>query len=231
MIVNTSAVLGIRCGKCGKLNYHGLSLFGFSGGQNQQLKCDCGTDILAVALVGKNRFSLRINCALCENNHIYYFSLKELWQRDLLTVLCQETGLEIAYWGRKAQVREAWQRQEKTLLALVEDIGGAGFFDNPDIMYLVLEHLNRLSESGRLDCACGNRNIDLEILPDRLQLDCNECGARGLIFAEGPRDLFFLQQLDKIRLSEEELVLRGLDKPKKTRRRLKKQPDHANATE
>lgn len=222
MIHNTNAVLGIRCAKCGKLNYHGLSLFLFAGQKTLQLKCTCGANDVAISLSGKNKFTLQVNCALCDASHLYQHTLQELWNSEFMTLTCQETALEVAFWGQKSKVKSAWRKQEKTVLDMVEDIGFSDYFDNPDIMYQVLEHLNTLSEKGCLECQCGNTNIDLEILPDRLQLACGECGAQGLIFAENQRDLFSLKQLAKIQLSGQEFVLRSLEKPKKPKKQSKK---------
>ncbi|MDD2497201.1 MAG: hypothetical protein PHY90_03560, partial [Desulfitobacteriaceae bacterium] len=161
-------------------------------------------------------------CSMCETNHIYYYTLKEIWSPEILPLICLETGLEIGFIGPKAKVKEAWYNQEKAIIDLVEDAGFSDFFDNPDVMYQVLEYLNTISEKGQLECRCGNTNIDLEILPDRLELGCGDCGARGVIFAETKADLLALKQLNKIQLSDQGFILKKMDKPKKPRKQSKK---------
>lgn len=222
MIINTSTILGVRCAKCGKLDFHAVSLFSFSGCNSVRVNCDCGAASVIISTTNKKKFSLKIDCGMCETTHIFYYTLKELWSSAVLTLACLETGLEIGYIGPKEKVKEAWQNQEKTLTDMVDDVGFSDFFDNPDIMYQVLERLNNISEKGLLECLCGNTNIDLEILPDRLELGCSDCGARGVIYAETKNDLLALKQLERIQLSEQEFILRSMDKPKKPRKQSKK---------
>lgn len=222
MIYNTHTVLGLRCPKCGKLNFYPLSLFSFSGNRSLRFSCECGHFDAVIGMTNRQKFSLQVDCGMCESTHIFYYSLKELWAPELLVLLCTETGLEIGFAGPGEKVKEAWREQEKTLLDMVEDVGFADFFDNPDIMYQVLEHLNTISEHGQLECHCGNTNIDLEILPDHLELGCGDCGAKGLIFAENKSDLFALKQIERIQLSDQEFILGSLNKPKNPKKQSKK---------
>jgi hypothetical protein len=222
MIINTGTILGLRCSKCGKLSFHVVSLFAFSGSGTIRLNCDCGAIAAIISTTNKKKFSLQVDCSMCETNHVYYYTLKEIWSPEILSLICMETGLEIGFIGPKAKVKEAWYNQEKAIIDLVEDAGFSDFFDNPDVMYQVLEYLNTISEKGQLECRCGNTNIDLEILPDRLELGCSDCGARGVIFAETKADLLALKQLNKIQLSDQGFILKKMDKPKKPRKQSKK---------
>lgn len=222
MVINTSTVLALRCSKCGKLNFHVISLFAFSGNHSVCVQCDCGAGTAVIGTHNYKKFSLQAECGMCETSHIYYFSLKELCNLEVIPLTCLETGLEVGYLGSKEKVREAVRNQDKSLIDLVEDASFADFFDNPDVMYQVLEYLNRISEAGFLTCRCGNSQIDLEILPDRLELGCSDCGARGVIFAETEEDFLTLKQLGKIELSEQGFVLRNAGKPKKSKRQSKK---------
>lgn len=222
MVFNTHTVLGLRCAKCGKLNFHALSLFSFSGNRSVRFTCDCGSVDTVIGMTNRHKFSLQLDCGMCESTHVFYYTLKELWAPELLTLLCTETGLEIGFAGPGEKVKEAWREQDKTLLDMVEDVGFSDFFDNPDVMYQVLEHLNLISEQGLLECRCGNTNIDLEVLPDCLELGCADCGARGMIFARSKSDLFALKQMDRIQLSEQDFILGHLNKPKKPRKQSKK---------
>lgn len=222
MVINTSTVVGVRCAKCGKLNFHAVSLFSFSGNNSVRLKCDCGVSTVVIGTTNKKKYSLKVECAMCDASHVFYHTAKEIWSKKVLPFLCLETGLEIGYAGPKDMVKDAWRNQEKTFFDLVEDVGFADFFDNPDVMYQVLEHLNSISENGSLTCKCGNNNIDLEIMPDRLELVCGGCGSWGVIYAENNGELGVLKQLKKITLIEEGFILRNPGEPKRPRKQSKK---------
>jgi len=215
MVINTSTVLAMRCPKCGRLNFHAISLFAFSGSHSVVINCECGTSVMMCSIANNKKFSLQTDCGMCETNHIYYYSLKELFSSNVLPLECLETGLEIGFLGPKSKVKEALVNQERTFVDIVEDVGFKDFFDNPEVMYQVLEYLNCISEEGSLTCRCGNTNIDLEILPDRLELGCSDCGSKGIIFAETNGDLLVLKQFGRIELSDQGFVLRGIEKQKK----------------
>lgn len=211
MIINTGTVLAIRCSYCGKLNFHAVSLFAFSGKKSLCFDCDCTEGFLIISLVKPGRFVLKTGCGMCETEHAYYFKYKELFSAGAVPLKCLETGLEIGFVGAKEQVIAALNDQETTFSDLVEDVGYGKFFDNPEIMLQVIEHLNCLSEEGSLKCKCGNNNIDLDILPDRLEIVCNDCGNKGIVFAQNKNDLLALQAIGKIELTEQIQIIRSID--------------------
>ncbi len=214
MVINTGTVLAMRCPKCGKLNFHVVSLFSFSGKKNVSFDCDCRESTIVISTTNYKRFSLKTGCGMCETNHIYYFSYKELFSVEVFPLICLETDLEIGFVGPKERVRDAIKNQERTFADLIEDTGFNKFFDNPDVMIEVLEYLNVISEKGSLTCHCGNNNIDLDILPDRLEMVCSDCGNRGVIFGKTKEDLLTLKKLGKIELSEQGLIVKSRGKSK-----------------
>ncbi|MGI6711481.1 MAG: hypothetical protein ACOX4L_01900 [Bacillota bacterium] len=222
MLISTSTVLAMYCPKCGELNFQAVSIFDFSGRRSVQVPCNCGTVMATLSGVNCKKISLQTNCSMCETLHIYYYELKEFCSAEVLPLDCLETGLEIGYLGPKEKVKKAVQNQDKAFLDLVEDLGFEDFFNNPDIMYQVLEYLNCLSEEGLMRCSCGNSHIDLEIFPDRLELGCSSCGAKALVFAETKEDFLGLKQFTRIELNEQCFVIKGIEKTKKCKKHSKK---------
>ncbi|WP_148135268.1 hypothetical protein [Candidatus Formimonas warabiya] len=222
MVINTGTVLAMRCPKCGKLNFHAISLFAFSGKSSVCFDCDCGASSVVIATSNYKKFTLKTDCGMCETNHLFYLSYKELFSPEAFPLVCLDTGLEIGFVGSKEKVKDAVKNQERTFADLIEDTGFEEFFDNPDVMYQVLEYLNNISAEGAITCKCGNHNIDLDILPDRLEMVCSDCGNRGIIFAETKEDLLTLKQLGKIELSDQGFVIKNVHKPKRKKGQWKK---------
>lgn len=210
MVINTGTVIALRCAHCGKFNFHGISLFAFSGNKNLCFNCDCEKGSVIISRAKQKGFVLKSGCGMCEIDHTYYLKYKELFCKNIFSLNCLQTGLEIGFIGSKEKVMAEVNRQEATFADLVEEEGFEEFFDNPEIMLQVLDYLNIISADGSLKCKCGNNNIDLEMLPDRLEMVCNECGNKGLIFGEDKSDLIELKSLGKIELSEQGIVSKNI---------------------
>lgn len=210
MVINTGTVLALRCSHCGKFNFHAVSLFAFSGKKNLCFDCDCEKGSVIISKVKRRGFVLKTGCGMCETDHAYYLKYKEFFSGEAFSLNCLQTGIEIGFIGPKDQVIYAVNNQERTFTDLVEDAVFGEFFDNPEIMLQILEYLNRISEDGSLKCKCGNNNIDLDMLPDRVEMVCNDCGNKGVIFAENKDDLLTLKGLGKLELSEQGIIIRHM---------------------
>jgi len=222
MIINTGTVFALICPHCGRVNFHAVSFFAFSGRKCISFDCDCEKNTVIISRAKKKKFVLQTGCGMCETEHTYSFKYKEFFSPEVMPLLCLETGLEIGFIGPKDQVVARANRHDYTFGGAVEAGGFEVFFDNPDIMLQVLEYLNRISEKGSLVCKCGNNNIDLDILPDRLEMICQDCGNKGVVFAKSKEDLLTLKGLGKIELSEQGIIIRSLEPPPITNGQSKK---------
>jgi len=222
MVINTGTVLALSCPHCGKLNFHAVSLFAFSGKKCLCFNCECGKSTVTITAANRQRFILKTGCGMCETEHAYYLKYKKMFSPEVFPLVCLETGLEIGFIGPKDQVLARASQQEKSFADLLGDGGLEDFFVNPEVMLQVIEYLQRVSESGLIKCKCGNNNIDLDILPDRLELVCNDCGNIGVIFAENKEDLIALKGLRKIELSEQGIIIKRMEPSPRTKGQSKK---------
>jgi hypothetical protein len=213
MVINTGTVLALSCPYCGKLNFHAISFFAFSGKKSLCFDCNCGQGTITITRMKSNRFVLKTGCIMCETNHIYYFNYKMLFAHQVMSLICLETGLEIGFIGSRDQVVARASQLQISLNDFVDDKGYEDYFDNPEIMLQALEYLNRITKKGSIKCKCGNNSIDLDILPDRLELVCNDCGNKGIIFAENKEDLLALKGMGKIELSEPGIIIGSMIPP------------------
>ncbi len=222
MLVATTTALALRCPNCGKIQYHALSLFSFSVQKTIRFTCTCGAPLLLISTKDRRVFYFQLECLMCERRHLLQYFLKDIWSSQVLSLTCEETGLEVGFVGPREQVKKCIANQERSLREMAEDLGFADYFTNPEIMYEILDALHKIAEEGNLTCQCGNPQIEVEIFAERVELKCPSCGALGVLDAESRADLQTIQNSWEIELKPGGLQLLGLGKVRRSRRRSKK---------
>ncbi|MGE5591129.1 MAG: hypothetical protein ACM3ZA_11010 [Bacillota bacterium] len=219
MLVTTDTSLALRCARCGRLDVHPLSLFAFSGNHSVRLTCSCGAHKLTVGQRG-GQFYLQFPCFLCDQTHFLYFPRTAFWAPGLKQITCPETGLDLGFFGAERPMGQTLSdalgalgegtsgegsgvdgahpsAAEARAQALVEEAGFDEYFDNPQVMYELLNGLHEMASQGTLHCACGNPDVQVEVLPDRVELTCPACGRWRPLVAESDQDLDELDNLKR----------------------------------
>jgi len=94
-------------------------------------------------------------------------------------------------------------------------------------MFEVLNCLHDVAEEGYLYCECGSYQIEIDIFPDRIELNCKDCKSNSVIYAENDEDLNKIKETKKIELVGSGLKsLKDLNKGKKGKRRNSKRTKH-----
>ncbi|HAA89178.1 MAG: Uncharacterized protein XD63_1116 [Thermoanaerobacterales bacterium 50_218] len=201
MLVATDVAVALRCPNCGRIKFQGLSLFTFSAQKTVRFTCTCGTPLLVISTKDRRVFYIQLDCIMCEGRHLFQHTLREIWSSDVLSLACEETGIEVCFLGPPEEVKRCIEEQERSLKEMAEDLGFSDYFANPEVMYEVLDFLHNIAEEGKLSCECGNFQIEVEIFADRIELRCPGCGAMGIINAESEEDLETLKDTWEIRLT------------------------------
>ncbi len=202
MIIVTDTLIAMRCPECGKLDYHTLSRFQFSGQKKVEIKCLCGYVKLAIATKDRNYYWLQVPCVVCEGKHVRSLSSKMLWSDEVNYLFCHETGLELGYIGPCDEVQALAEAQQETMEALGDDFEAEDeYFHNSEVMYEVLNCLHEIAEQGLLYCQCGNQDVEVDIFPDRLELHCKDCDSVNIIYAETDDDLRVIKDVGTIELT------------------------------
>lgn len=222
MVISTYTTVALRCPECGKMDFHVLSRFSMSGAGTEVIICECGANLLSMGRNKGKTYWLQVECSMCEDSHLFAYNYKDLWSGKLLTLVCEETGVEIGFIGPRELVRKNVQNMDKSVQEMAEELGYGEYFNNPEIMYKVLEHLHAISDTGRLYCSCSNHNLEVEVYPDRMELHCSDCGASGIIFAESFKDWETVRRLEEIVLTEGSFRYIDDKKSKKRNTRVKK---------
>lgn len=200
MLMSTYTIVALRCPKCGKLDLYSLSRFSCGKKGQVELFCECGHCLIVLTRKGRNLYRLQVECLMCEIKHTLKLQGKEIWNEHIRPLICENTGLELGYLGKKEEVIQAIQQGERSLRELIKDLGYEQYFLNPEVMSHVLDRLRQISEGGQMSCSCGGRHLETEVFPDRVELSCPYCNAVGIIFAESGSDLQKLQAIKGIEL-------------------------------
>jgi hypothetical protein len=129
-----------------------------------------------------------------------------IWGENILPLLCSKKEMPIGHIGPREMVLHHAQDMKKDFVQfvcqLVNDEEKEPEFDNFFIVYAVMEKLGKMVERGRLGCGCGNKNIAVEILPDKIELVCERCDALGIIHTDKKAILDILDTMGSIYLEE-----------------------------
>jgi hypothetical protein len=192
VLIASLATFAIRCPQCGRLEMNTVSRFACSGRNGSvRVACSCGTHKLTVS-ARREQVAVQIPCYLCDGLHFMYFTPRTFWNGHLTPVFCPETDLQVGVFGPEGEV-EVYARTGGTELdRLLEDEAFSEYFDHPEVMYEALSRVHNMAEEGNLSCVCGNRQIGVDIYPERLELCCSECGRRKTVMAAHEEDLALL---------------------------------------
>ncbi|MBC7323706.1 MAG: hypothetical protein H5T99_00125 [Moorella sp. (in: Bacteria)] len=224
MLIPTLNVVVLRCPSCGRLEFCGLSFFDFAGGRTWQAECNCGTTLLTINRKRGKNFWLQYHCGMCDALHISQYSRQELWSRELLTLTCRETDLEVGFIGPRDKVQRAVHHHDRTLAEVARDLGVGDYFAEPDVMYQILSLIYQKAEEGCVSCGCGCEDVEIEIFPGHLQLRCKECRAEKILPAVTVADVESLESLQEIRLPGRLVPKKKAAARQRQRRRRQKSP-------
>ncbi|WP_418791150.1 hypothetical protein [Phosphitispora sp. TUW77] len=220
MIIATDFLIAMRCPLCGKLDFHSISRFAFVGVKNIKITCACGAPKLIIGTKNCRQFWLQVPCMLCETNHLVYYKAKQLWANKVEFFYCNDTNVELGFFGPEEKVYALAEKYEYGLESLFDGLGYDDYFYNPEIMFEVLNCLHDVAEEGFLYCECGSSQIEIDIFPDRVELNCKDCKSIRAVYAENDEDLIKIKDTPKIVLVDNGLkLLKKLSKAKKGKRR------------
>lgn len=200
MIILTQKTLAIRCPTCGNMDFYALSRFNVGSKRPFRILCQCGTCLLSISRKGRMLYRLHIDCVMCETKHVLNCKSSDIWQDKLFTIVCEDTGMEIGFIGTKDTVMKSVMRTERSIRDMAEELGYDKYFNNAEIMYQVLDLLKIMSDEGRMSCSCGSSQLEVEVYPDHIELNCPNCDAVGIVFAETVKELQWLRRVEGIHL-------------------------------
>jgi hypothetical protein len=189
MLIDTNATVAYKCTSCGTYAYFKISIFKLLHKKQCRLTCHCKHTSITISEENSGSYKLKIGCIGCGNEHSFIISRKELIYKDTNVFSCPETGIQQCFIGKDADVRKKVDSLELEMDELIDAFGYESYFKNTQVMFDSLNKINDIAEKKDLLCECGNTDIELILLSDRIQLKCKKCYADKIIYAASNEDL------------------------------------------
>ena len=182
-----------RCPHCGAGIMSAVGLFALTADMIK-LKCTCGKSEMSVVYSKDGKVRLTVPCILCAKPHTFTLNSSLFFSKDLFTMSCPYSDINIACIGETNQVKAELARGELELLDLMEksDMKDFDAFHNdeealtdPQILEIVMFVINDLDAEGKIYCKCdptdNGRQYDAEVQENGVLVTCRKCGASRLI--------------------------------------------------
>lgn len=202
MLVSTQRKIALRCPLCGRLDFHQVFIFDFSGYSPVRIHCKCGFQKLVISTKDYQNFSLQLPCLICEEVHILKFKRHELLEQPLSILRCSETGQELGYIGVESSVDRIIAQKQDDMGSIINNLGFEDYFTNPQVMFEILNRLHQIADENNLFCSCGNNQIEIDVFPEKLELRCPYCQSIHIIYAETIEDLYMVKKVKLIVMTE-----------------------------
>ncbi len=181
--------LAYRCPACGAGVMSAVGLFNLNSGM-VKLKCDCKESEMSVVYSKEGKLRFSVPCIICPKPHSFTLNSSIFFGKELFVLPCPYTGINIAMMGETNVVKAELARSELELLDMLEKSGLTSFeslrrsgesLADPQVMDIITYVIRELDEEGKISCRCsddGEREYELEFLPESLVISCKRCGAK-----------------------------------------------------
>lgn len=142
--------------------------------------------------------NLKIYCECCGKHHLFNFSLKSLINKREYHIYCPECNLELACLGRKTDVKKIVEMHKKEVENIIKEMGLEDFFENPFVIYDLINYIHDLAENRKIICQCGSRDINAKFKFDKIELICKKCGGISPLKAGSYEDLETIKKMESI---------------------------------
>ena len=207
-----------RCPVCGCGVMAPIGVFSLTA-DRMKLNCVCKQTAMEISKTSDDKIRLRTPCLACGKDHSFTVSTQVFFSRDMFSIPCSVTGLDICFFGHQENVQQALEEQENTLRELVgakdeefdeetaeedneEALNIAKNLNDADIYDIIKFILMELEEDGMITCGCekGHGDYDAVCLGDKVKVFCRECGRFKTYPISSVSDAEKFLQIDEIHL-------------------------------
>lgn len=205
MVIGTVATLALYCPRCGKIQKHDISRFAMKDSIRRDLMCSCG-QIQGTLTACRHQYLLNIPCLVCQANHVICLDSKTFWRTPIDKIYCAQENLELGFIGQRQNIEDTIDNHKREFDSLVHEMDNEDYgehIENPPIMLEILNRVYDIAEKGDIFCRCGSTAVEIQLLPDGIELDCVNCGGRKIIPAQSEQDLSYVDALEAIEIVPE----------------------------
>lgn len=207
IIGEKSTTIAYRCPACGAYVMSLVGIFALNGDM-VRLKCSCGQSEMQIVNGADRKIRLTVPCLTCPHPHNFTVSGNLFFDKDLFSLNCPYTDLDICFMGGREAVMKAAEDSDKALLQMMKGYGLDDFnqlrgndlitdddyFDSATLSGLARFLLCELADEGKVVCRCEHPEpdqYDMELLGDTensVRFFCKKCGASAVYPAQ---ELFY----------------------------------------
>lgn len=193
VLESKQTTIAYRCPHCGSGVMSAVSMFSLKGSM-VRLKCECGKSAMEIVPEADAKVRLTVPCILCPTPHRFTVSEKVFFGKELFSLPCPYSDINICQMGEINHVKAELSRVELQLLDLMEQHGITDFsalheeaektVTDPQVLEIVLFVIRDLDDEGKIRCACAageEHEYDVEVLEGGVRVTCQRCGATKLI--------------------------------------------------
>lgn len=120
MLFDSNLSVAVRCMDCGSFHIENITLFNLYKSDMYGIRCDCGKDIIRLKSKECKTFHVYIPCEICNKEHIFTFTSKQVLTRKMRILDCPTSGAELAFIGNRELVEEVVTKYEKDIQELID---------------------------------------------------------------------------------------------------------------
>lgn len=206
VLQNKETTVAYRCPECGAGVMSAVGLFTLSADM-LKLKCPCKeSELVVVYDRANNSVRLTLPCIFCNKPHTYNISSSLFFSKELFTLQCPYSDINIGFVGEENNVKAELAKNELELLSLMEENGLESLdqlrseeqieFTDPQLVDIILYIIKDIDAEGKIYCEChkdGREPIadhelereeccyDVEMTEGGIKVTCRECGCFKII--------------------------------------------------
>lgn len=199
MILDLKKILSCRCPICSERSYQTITPFQINGGFIAECSL-CDADYLSVTKT-KNGYSFKVSCFICDTAHEFSVSFDGVWNRELLSLGCPLTGIDLLYMGNKSKVYDAAIESDNIFSEFSEALCSENrLSDIPPIFEDAFKIISSRVTSNLIKCPCGHTEPALTLSHNGITVICENCDAKLFIPVVSEKDISNLNTLQVIDL-------------------------------
>ena len=186
---NANAHIAYRCPRCATATFGFVGKFALSANL-LRLRCTCDTPSLDIEITRDEKIRLSVPCLYCNQNHNFTLSKDIFFGRDLFTLQCPYSSMDIAFIGDKEMIDSALSESELQIRAMLDameleditelqpvDLDSADILPDATSYDTIRFLLKDLEADGRVKCPCGDGEYELRFNERGIEAYCKRCGA------------------------------------------------------
>lgn len=192
MILNEKkTTVAYRCPECGAIVRSMVGVFTLTADM-MRLKCPCGGSDITIVYTNDDKVRITVPCFVCPSPHTFNVSSQAFFSRELLTLPCAYSGLDVCFIGDEEHVIAATEEADRELEEMLGETSfgelsssrSSQFMTDPQIREIVTYVLEDLTEEGKIYCRCPEGETgeyEAEVLDEEIVVRCLKCHAAAVV--------------------------------------------------